>query len=293
MSVHEERVRFFSDGVELSAVLVTDDAVDDAAAPRPAMIYTHGWSGAVNDRVLPLMRLLAADGYVGLAVDHRGFAESDGVRARCDPHEQARDVSNAATFLLQRPDVDPSRLLVLGASFGGAIAIAAAARDDRLRGVVSMVPMGNGARWLRELNGDERWAGLMARVEADAVARVTTGVGERVPFGTLLPGPNSHEEPSGDDPIARMYPTGFPLENLELALDFRPEDLVGSIAPRPVVLIGCDDDSIIPVSETLHIFERASDPKRLVRFETGNHLGPLGPRVEETAEAVRELVRGL
>ncbi|MFD2351165.1 hypothetical protein ACFSTC_20290 [Nonomuraea ferruginea] len=34
-----------------------------------------------------------------LALDHRGFGRSEGARLRCDPYEQVRDVSNAATYL--------------------------------------------------------------------------------------------------------------------------------------------------------------------------------------------------
>ena len=156
----ERTVSFYSDGVRLSGVLVEAGR----ASRRPALIYSHGWSGAVNDRVLPLMRKLAPEGCVGLAIDHRGFAGSDGPRARCDPREQARDVRNAVSYMLGRDDIDAARIVVVGASFGGAIAVAAGAEDERVAAVVAIVAIGDVGRWLRGLHGAERWDELTERI---------------------------------------------------------------------------------------------------------------------------------
>jgi pimeloyl-ACP methyl ester carboxylesterase len=288
--VTEDRVRFYSDGIPMSAVLVVDELTP--ATSRPAFVYSHGWGGAVNAGALPLVRSLAGVGYVGLAIDHRGFAHSGGTRARCDPNEQARDVSNAVDYLLARPDVDPDRVIVVGASFGGAIAVLSAARDRRLAAAVVLVGVGDGERWLRGVHGDEAWPTLLERLRADAVTRATTGRGELVSFSTLLPGPDGPSAPDLD-PIASMYPHGYPLENLELAIACRPEDQIAAISPRPVVLIGVDDDSVVPIDETVALHQRAMEPKRLIRFPTGDHGGPLGPHADEVARAIVELVSEL
>lgn len=285
----EKRVSLFSDGIRLSAVLVEDDAV---TSQRPALVYTHGWSGAVNDRVLPLMRELASEGFTGLALDHRGFAGSDGPRARCDPHEQVRDVANAVSWLLGRPEVDPQRVIVVGASFGGSIAIAAGARDHRVSAVVSMVPVGDAGRWLRALNGEQRWEELMQRLRADAIRRATSGSGERVPFDVLLPTPTQHGL-DGFDPVAHMYPGGFPIENLELSIQFRPERVAASIPPRPFIVIGVDDDSVVPVEEAISIHRHAGEGCRLIRLPDGDHLGPLGPHLETSVDIITGLGRQL
>jgi uncharacterized protein len=283
----ERTVSFYSDGVRLSAVLVEGTE----ALRRPALIYSHGWSGAVNDRVLPLMRTLADDGFVGLAIDHRGFAGSDGLRARCDPREQVRDVRSGVSYLLGRSDVDPRRIVVVGASFGGAIAVAAGADDGRDALVVAIVAIGDAGRWLRAVHGPDAWHAVNERLRADAIERARSGRGERVPFASLLPTRTRHDDvPSGDDPVAKMYPGGFPLENIELAAGFRPERSIADISPRPVVLIGVDDDTVVPVSETLRMYECAREPKRLVRFPTGDHVGPLGEHCDATANVVRALV---
>jgi pimeloyl-ACP methyl ester carboxylesterase len=287
--IAESDVNFYSDGYLLRGVLVLPSG-DGAHSPRPAVIYTHGWSGAVNDRALPLLRLLAARGYVGIAIDHRGFAGSDGpTRARCDPREQARDVANTVTYLSTRGDVASDRIAVIGASFGGAIAVAAGALDRRLVGVVSMVGIGDGGRWLQSLHGDQ-WSRVQERLAADAVLRSRTGVGERVPFTQLMPS-NAHSAP--DDPVVLMYPEGYPLENIELAANFRPQDDIGRIAPRPVCIVGVDDDSVVPVEESLALHAAADEPKQLVRFPVGDHGGPLGPLVEQSAQVIVDFLAPL
>jgi uncharacterized protein len=122
--VRTETVHFYSDGWRLQGVLVAPGSPCASrpvvpAAPWPALVCSHGWSGAVNFRVLPLAARLAQAGYPTLVIDHRGFGGSEGPRARCDPREQVRDMSAAATYLAQRPDVDATALAAIGASFGG------------------------------------------------------------------------------------------------------------------------------------------------------------------------------
>jgi uncharacterized protein len=280
----QSSVRFYSDGLALRGVVISPAS----AGPHPAVVYTHGWSGAVNDRVLPLMARLATSGVLGLAIDHRGFSGSDGPRGRCDPREQVRDVQNAVTYLRTRADVDADRIAVLGASFGGAIAIGAAAADRRLRAVVSLVGIGDAGRWLRSLHRYSEWYALLQRLEADEVRRALTGLGERVDFGVLMPGP---APVAPDDPTRVMYPDGYPLENVSLAMAFRPEDMIASIAPRATCLIGVADDTVVPFDETLRLYERAGEPRRLVVQPSGNHGGPMGPNVDTTATQIVDFLR--
>jgi alpha-beta hydrolase superfamily lysophospholipase len=234
------------------------------------------------------MGRLAEAGFTGLAIDHRGFGGSAGTRARCDPREQVRDVRNAVTYLQTRADVDPDAIAVIGASFGGAIAVGAAAADARVRAVVSMVGIGDGGRWLRSLRPFHAWYELEQRLAKDAVQRVLTGTGQRVGFDVLMPGPAPVPP---DDPTCVLYPEGYPLENVSLAADFRPEELIASIAPRATCLVGVADDTVVPLSETLNLFERAGEPRQLTVFPAGNHGGPMGPLVEQTTAVLVDFLR--
>jgi pimeloyl-ACP methyl ester carboxylesterase len=89
-------------------------------APRLGhVLLCHGNAGNVGDRVLHAA-LLAAAGFDVLAFDYRGYGHSSG-----KPSEQGtyRDARAALACLLRQPDVDPSRVLYVGESLGGAVAI--------------------------------------------------------------------------------------------------------------------------------------------------------------------------
>ncbi len=276
-----EIVHFFSDGLRLRGVLVTPR---ERTGDLPALIASHGWSGAVNFRVLPLAGRLAQRGYAVLALDHRGFGGSEGPRLRCDPYEQARDVSAAASYLTTLPGIDASALGVIGASFGGAIAVAAAAADERLRACVPLVPLADGRRWLKGLHDHHTWPRLLERLDQDETQRVRTGKGERVPLSTLMPLPPSPALDAENEYIATIYPENYPLENVRLALDFSPERLIPAIAPRAVCLIHTSDDTVIPHDHALALHARAGAPKELHLLPQGGHGGPMGALVDTTAE---------
>lgn len=276
-------VHFYSDGLRLRGVLVTPR---ERSGMLPALVAGHGWSGAVNFRVLPLAGRLARRGYAVLALDHRGFGGSEGTRLRCDPYEQVRDIRNAATYLAGRPEIDGSALGVIGASFGGAVAVAAAAADERLRACVALVPLADGRRWLRDLHGPEVWPAFLDRLARDEERRVRTGAGERVPLGTLMPLPPSPAATAEAELVAAIYPEGYPLENAALAVDFSPERLVADIAPRALCLVATDDDTVIPAEHAIALHARAGEPRVLHLLPRGGHGGPMGELVDTTADLV-------
>lgn len=65
-------------------------------------------------------------------------------------------ISAAVTYLADRPDVDPSRIGVVGMSMGGEEAIGAAASDPRIRAVVAEGATGRtnaDTSWLSDVYG--------------------------------------------------------------------------------------------------------------------------------------------
>jgi fermentation-respiration switch protein FrsA (DUF1100 family) len=83
------------------------------------LLLCHGNAGNVGDRVLHAA-LLTAAGFDVLLFDYRGYGRSSG-----RPSEQGtyRDARAALRCLLEQPEVDPARLLYLGESLGGAVAL--------------------------------------------------------------------------------------------------------------------------------------------------------------------------
>ena len=98
---------------------------------RSAVIVFPGRSGPVAHA-----RMLTQHGYGVLLLDRRGEGESEGdYNARGWGGEP--DLEAAVTYLARRPDVDAQRIGGLGLSVGGELLLQTAARDRRLRAVIS------------------------------------------------------------------------------------------------------------------------------------------------------------
>ena len=89
------------------------------SAPIGQMLVCHGNGGNVGDR-LPFAALLTAAGFDLVLFDYRGYGRSSG-----RPSEQGtyRDARAALACLRAQSGVDPSRVLLLGESLGGAVAL--------------------------------------------------------------------------------------------------------------------------------------------------------------------------
>jgi uncharacterized protein len=91
-------------------------------APRDSLghlLLCHGNAGNVGDRVLHAA-LLTAAGFDVLLFDYRGYGRSSGRPSEEGTYHDARA---ALSCLLEQPGVNPARLIYLGESLGGAIAL--------------------------------------------------------------------------------------------------------------------------------------------------------------------------
>jgi hypothetical protein len=122
--------------------------------------------------VLPRARLLVRHGYGGLVLDRRGEGESQGDFNALGWSGEA-DVAAGVGFLAQRADVRPGRIGGLGLSVGGELLLQTAARDQRLRAVVSE---GAGERSLAEQRHLPGVARLLRWVSPMVVETVATAV---------------------------------------------------------------------------------------------------------------------
>ena len=128
-----EREVYFSSGeLTLRGLLVLPEETD---GPVPTQVAVHG-SGreqAVYGYRLPY--LAAAHGMAGFVFDKRGTGESEGSYSQNFP-DLARDVKAAVDFLRAQPEVDPTRIGLVGFSQGGWIAPMAAAQGARVNTIV-------------------------------------------------------------------------------------------------------------------------------------------------------------
>jgi pimeloyl-ACP methyl ester carboxylesterase len=102
--------------------------------PFPAVVWVHG--AGESTRIpydgAPLVRALVDSGIAVLSYDKRGVGESEG---ECCPGDYgqfnllAADVDGAVAALRSRPEIDPSRIGLLGASQAGWVVPLAAVRS--------------------------------------------------------------------------------------------------------------------------------------------------------------------
>lgn len=265
------KLSFYSDGVRLSGLLYEPDDLKPGER-RPTVVGCHGYTGMKDVYLLPVPERLAENGYVAFVFDHRGFGASEGIRARLIPREQVEDIRNAVTFVGTLASVDPRRIALYGTSFGGGNVICAAAEDERVRCVVSVVPVGDGERWMKSLRGHWQWLKFLDRLEEDRKQRVVTGDSERVDVTELMPGdPHSRAVITEKVKAAETYTGGYPLENAEATLTHKPEAVVHQISPRPILFIHSERDGLVPVEESYALFAKAQEPKRLVTIPGADH----------------------
>jgi dienelactone hydrolase len=264
----ERPVSYYSQGARISAVLYLPEG--GGTARRPGIVLCHGFT-CIKELILPdYARRFAAAGYVALAFDYRGFGESEGERGRLIPYEQVMDIRNSITFTETLDEVDPERIGLWGTSYGAANVIYTAGIDPRPRCIVAQVGFGDGGRELSR-RPPEEVAAVMEMIRSERRQRVLTGRSTMVDPLLILSDPDSvafFQQAMKELPQLK---TQVPLETAEATLEYRPEDVVGRIAPRALLLIAAELDVPTPADEFRSVYARAGEPKKLVIIEGLRH----------------------
>jgi pimeloyl-ACP methyl ester carboxylesterase len=122
-----------SRGLRLAGTLLTPAT----AGPHPVVIFAHGWgSSQASPRNRNAAEALVAAGFAALLFDFTGHGESEGTEADSTIDQQVDDLGAAIGVVETLDEVDSSRVGVVGASSGAAVALLRAARDPRIRALV-------------------------------------------------------------------------------------------------------------------------------------------------------------
>ena len=285
-------VSFYSEGCRL----VGDVYYPQDLRPgdkRAGVVLCHGYTG-VKDLYLPdNARVLTEAGYVAMTFDYKGWGDSEGPRSRLAPYGRVADVQAALTFLGTLSDVDPERLGIYGTSYGGATVVWVGAVDSRVKCVVSVVGIGSGARWMRSVRRPDEWHDLLERARRDRVKRALEGKSEFVAREEiLLPDRQSAALAAAARRNNPAAVSTIPLEYVDETLEFTPEWIVDHIAPRPILFITTDDDRLVPPDESIQLYARAGEPKRLVVLKGYGHYEVyLEPAFSEVMRAALDWYR--
>ncbi len=263
----EERVGFVSDGLKLAGVLHLPETRGPDVR-RAAFLVLHGFgSNKDGSGGTAVAKMLAGLGYAALRFDFRGCGESEGERGRVICKEQVRDTRNALSFLATRPDIDAKRVGVAGQSFGAAVAVYAAGVDRRIAACISSGGWGDGAKKFRRQHASPRaWKKFTAMMK-EGRRRKRAGKPMSVPRYDIVPIPTRLRGNLAPGSIME-----FPFEVVESMVAFDANEVVGRIAPRPLLLLHSANDSVTPTEQSIELFERAGKPTDLHLIADVDHF---------------------
>lgn len=262
-----EHVTFTSDGLKIAGILHRPDGYQEGRR-YPGFLLLHGFGGNKQGAgITGEAEYLAARGYVALRFDFRGCGDSEGEHGKVICLEQVSDTRNAISYLQSRSDVDGSRIAVMGHSFGAAVAVYTGGVDERASAVISVGGWGNGERKFRAQHASpEAWDKFSAMLE-EGGRRAARGERMMVPRFDIVPIPEHLRHNMAPGSILE-----FPWEVVRSMYDFRADDVVGNIAPRPLLLIHPAKDSVTPTRESVEMFLRANMPTELHLFVDLDHF---------------------
>lgn len=280
-SAFETRVSFSSDGLQLSGVIRMPEHAASGAR-LPAFIVLHGFGSNKNaGNVLAPCKMLEDLGYATLRFDMRGCGESQGERGRVICLEQVSDTRQALSFLAAHPLIDPQRIALIGSSFGAAVSIYTAGVDSRAAAVISSGGWGHGERKFRGQHPTpEAWSRFTAMLEEGRRHRERTGKSLMVPRYDIVPIPEHLRKNVVANSIQE-----FPAETAQSMFDFRAQDVIAKISPRPVLLLHSAEDSVTPTEQSIELFRHAGQPTDLHLFAETDHF-----MFAEENERVRKVI---
>lgn len=186
-----ERVTLPSQGL----TIVGNALVPKAAGKKPAVVVIGPVAYVKEQSPLQYATRLVREAFVAIAFDPRFHGESEGIPRRFESRTaKVQDLKAVLDYLSQRPDVDASRLYVLGVCQGTNWAIEACTQDARVKalGLVAghyLVP----EVAAMYLGSPEKVAERVAHGQSARAHFETTGQADYIPIigdaSALLPAP--------------------------------------------------------------------------------------------------------
>jgi dipeptidyl aminopeptidase/acylaminoacyl peptidase len=209
----------------------------DGKAPYPVVCTCHGLPADIPDPADRGYALLAericSNGLAVFIFNFRGAGISGG---NLDMPGWTRDLRAVVDYLAALPEVDKSRLCLLGFSAGAAVSVCVAAEDKRVSSVLAC-----------------------ACPDEFTISGWFDGAQSMIEHFRSIGAIRDKDFP----PSAREWLKGFEL--------VRPIDCIAQISPRPLLLVQGDKDETVEVSRAHKLYARAGQPKELVIIEGAGH----------------------
>lgn len=205
--------------------------------PYPTVCVCHGIPARIpdpNERgYAALAEQISGHGFAVLIFSFRGTGDSGG---NLDILGWTRDLEAMIDYLSALPEVDKSRLSLLGFSGGAAVSVYVASLDNRVSSVV------------------------------------TCACPAEFTFFTQTDNPSSLIDHFRS--IGVIRDDGFPFSIQEWLNGFelvKPIDYVAGISPRPLLLVHGSQDETVEVGHAHRLYAQAGEPKQLIIVEGAGH----------------------
>ncbi|MFI6430185.1 alpha/beta hydrolase family protein [Rhodococcus oryzae] len=266
-ALREERVTISTAAGQLRGVLALPR---DARGPVGLVVFVHG-DGPVEATsegfYRPIWEALAEAGYASLSMSKPGVGGSQGNWLEQSLHDRAVEAETMIDWALDRPEIDPGRIGLWGASQGGWVLPEVAVDRHEVSFVIAVSPAVN---WLNQGRYN-----LLAELDA-------TGAGEAERRAAI----------AESDAVRALLNRGAPYEAyLEASADNEPMDrdrwgfvlrnhtadataALGELGRRdiPVLLVLGEDDRNVDVDDTQRAYERLlGDRLTTARFPGAAH----------------------
>ena len=198
----------------------------------------HGLPGS-NNQIKGIASRLASAGFAVLTFDFRGFRSSGGTFSLTN---EVKDAWSAVSHLLKSEYVLKNWVGVYGASYGGSVAVLAAARDKRISAVCIRAPVYD----------------TLEFALSSLIQPAVDSLLENFPYvihGLV-------------DPLKRKMILNGMIED---ARDLNPVREIEKISLRPLLIITGDSDKEIKLSGVRRFYQLAKEPKELVVIENADH----------------------
>ena len=283
--MRKEKVSFYSEGSKLNGDIYLPD--DDKGKPWPGIVQGPGFLGLRDAKHYALMfEKLCAAGYACLCFDYRGWGDSEGKdRGWVMPMRQVEDIRNAISYMQTRKDVDSNRIATYGSGgTGGGNAVYVAAIDNRVKCAVCYLGISNGRDWLHSMRREYEWVDYLKRIDEDRKKRALDGAGEIVSAREeIMVATPERKTTTIKKEVADKIPDQMPLQCAEAIIEYSPEDVVHKIAPRGVLFVAVENDAVTPEAQSIRLYEKAGEPKKLVIFRQTTHYGIYNDYFNEVA----------
>ncbi|MCL2648510.1 MAG: alpha/beta fold hydrolase [Phycisphaerales bacterium] len=224
---------------------VVEMALDPATSSQqwPAVVLCHGM-GATQEQYLPLAERLHQAGFAVLMVDMRGLGASDAAGVTYGLREPL-DVLAGVQYLRELPNIDSSKVCVVGRDIGAMAALQEASLDSTVAAVVA--------------------DGMWPRFEDRAQNIFSQPGGWSLPTGWL----------------ASLYTAAFEIAVRDHVQRLDPMPAVRRLGLRPVLFVARLGDPFVPIRGVMELATSAGVQHEMMVAEVETGHGDFENRVSE------------